>query len=162
MPTVFIGIGGLAVSKTPGDVIKTMALGSCVGVVMLEPRSRSVGMAHIALPESKIDLERARKTPGHFADTGVPALIQAMLQCSGQVKPRALVVKVAGGAAVMDANGTFNIGKRNLLAVKKSLWRHGLAAVAEDVGGNASRTVYVGVDDGRVHILAGGTELSQL
>lgn len=162
MPTTFVGIGGMAASNTPGEIIKTMALGSCVGVIMLEPKSRTVGMVHIALPESKIDPERAGKCPGHFADTAIPALLKEMSAISGITKPRGFVVKIAGGASVMDPNNTFNIGKRNTLAVRKALWKKGLAAVAEDVGGTESRTVYVGVDDGRVNILAGGSKLSEL
>jgi len=50
----------------------------------------------------------------------------------------------------MDPNNTFNIGKRNVLALKKHLWAYGLGPLAEDVGGNHSRTVSVFVDTGKV------------
>ena len=50
----------------------------------------------------------------------------------------------------MDPKGTFNIGKRNILAIKKILWTRGMGAVAEDVGGSISRTVAVEVDSGKV------------
>ena len=52
----------------------------------------------------------------------------------------------------MDPNNTFSIGKRNILAIKKILWKFGMGAVAEDVGGGISRTVSVDVDGGRVTI----------
>jgi chemotaxis protein CheD len=162
MATIFIGIGELGVTRDAGGILKTMALGSCVGLVLLEPTTRTIGMVHVALPDSAIDLVRAQERPGHFADTGIPALLAAMRIASGQTSDRVFMAKIAGGAAVMDGNNTFNIGKRNILAVKKALWKHGLAPIAEDVGGNVSRTVSIGVDDGRVAILSNGSTQSFL
>ena len=52
----------------------------------------------------------------------------------------------------MDPNGTFNIGKRNVLAIRKILWKLRLGARKEDVGDNFSRTVSVDVDTGKVLI----------
>jgi len=69
---------------------------------------------------------------------------------------RSLIVKLVGGAAVLEASSSFDIGRRNLLAIKKMLWARRLGAVAEDVGGNISRTVEVTVAEGRVHIYSPG------
>ena len=55
----------------------------------------------------------------------------------------------------MDDRGFFDIGKRNLLAVKKILWKSSLGAVGEDTGGEISRTVSLRVCDG-VTILNSG------
>ncbi len=52
----------------------------------------------------------------------------------------------------MDVEGLFNIGKRNVLTLKKILWQARLAAVAEDVGGDYSRTVEVFQESGRIVI----------
>jgi chemotaxis protein CheD len=155
---VTLGIGEYGVVKNPGEVIKTHALGSCVAIVILDPATRSVGMVHVALPESKVHPARAQKLPGYFADTGVPILIQKMKEmgCAGNL--RKLVVKLTGGANVMDKNNTFNIGKRNVLAIKKALWQQRMGAVAEDVGGTISRTVIINVDDGKVHVTSPGRE----
>lgn len=62
------------------------------------------------------------------------------------------MVKLAGGANVMGTNDTFKIGKRNLLTTKKILWKYGLAPLAEDTGGNISRTVSVSVNTGEVSL----------
>ena len=67
-------------------------------------------------------------------------------------------MKLVGGACVMDPNNTFNIGKRNLVAIKNALWSLGMGAVAEDTGSNISRTVDVDVDRGRVTIYSSGKE----
>ena len=153
-----VGVGEFAVSADPGDVIKTFALGSCVAVVFLHKPSRSVGMIHVALPESKISPDIVAKRPGYFADTGIPAILKAMaaLTGTGSNLAKGMVVKMTGGANVMDANNTFNIGKRNILALKKILWPLGMGPVAEDVGGGFSRTVTVAVQNGRVFISCAG------
>ncbi len=67
-----------------------------------------------------------------------------------------LLVKIAGGASIMDPNGTFQIGKRNILAVKKNLWKYRLGALAEDIGQNYSRTVSVDAASFKVTISSPG------
>ena len=59
-------------------------------------------------------------------------------------------MKIAGGANVMDAENVFNIGKRNLLSVRKHLWKNRLSPGSEDVGGEISRTMSIDVDTGKV------------
>jgi len=156
MAIVILGVGEIGVSNKPGDIIKTLALGSCIAVVLLEPRSRSVGMVHVALPESSIDVKKASLQPGYFADTGIIALFNEMKRIAGVQNERNFMAKIAGGAKVLDPNNAFNIGKRNELAIKKILWAHGMGAHAEDVGGHITRSVSVDVDTGRVVIVSAG------
>lgn len=155
MATTYVGIGEFAASKNPADVIKTMALGSCVAVLLLDPKSRSVGMIHIALPDSSINNKRRDERPGMFADSGIPLLLEEMKKL-GYDGHRKLIVKLAGGASIMDPNNTFNIGKRNLLAVKKILWNYKLGPRNQDVGGTISRTVSVEVKSGKVNVSSPG------
>jgi chemotaxis protein CheD len=147
---VTLGVGDLDATNNPGEVLKTLALGSCVAVVFVYPKTRAVGMVHIALPDSGLDQAKAAERPGYFADTGIPALINEMKKQGYTGNGRGMIVKLAGGANHMDPNNTFNIGKRNVLAVKKILWAHGMGVLAEDVGGTYSRSVAVYVDTGRV------------
>ena len=150
-----VGLGGVQSSNKPHTIIKTMALGSCVGVIAVAPRYRAVGMVHVVLPDSKIDLQKATDIPGYFADTGIPTLLEDFKQY-GVRSYHDLVIKLTGGASVMDTNKTFDIGKRNVLACRKILWRNRMAAIAEDVGGTFSRTVWVEVDTGRVFVESPG------
>ena len=150
MRAVPIGIGELKVSNVAGDVLRSYGLGSCIGLVVLAPRQRTVGMLHVALPESKINLQLAKDQPGMFADTGIPFLLQEMERLGCSIGD--MVIKIAGGASVMDPGATFEIGKRNILAVKKTLWRYRLGPVAEDVGDVISRTMSVSVDTGIVTV----------
>ncbi len=155
MGVIYVGVGDYAASNTPGDVVRTIGLGSCVGVILLAPRQRAVGLLHIALPDSSINLKRAENKPGTFADTGIPAVLKEMKKL-GVTSSRDLAVKLAGGAAIMDSNNIFNIGKRNILAARKILWKYRLGALAEDVGGNISRSVTVDVNTGKIVISSPG------
>lgn len=155
---IMLGVGEYGASRTPGEVVRTLALGSCVAVVMLDPETRTVGMAHVALPESKISPDKAKARPGYFADTGLPALLEAMRAAGASKNATSYIVKLAGGARVMDPNSTFSIGKRNVLAIKRILWQYGMGAVAEDVGGSISRSVQVDVDRGRVLLSSSSRE----
>ena len=112
------------------------------------------GLLHIALPDSSINQKLSLERPGYFADTGIPILIEKMLAYGCQFTD--LIVKIAGGANIMDPNNTFNIGGRNTIAVKKHLWRYKLGPVAEDVGDSISRTMTVDVDTGKIIITSPG------
>ncbi|RMF81278.1 MAG: chemotaxis protein CheD, partial [Planctomycetota bacterium] len=111
---VVVDIADLAVSKDPESTLITFSLGSCIGVTIWDPVAKVGGMLHYMLPEATVSPEKAKKTPAMFCDTGVPKLFRSAYEL-GAVKRR-LVVKVAGGSQLMDAAGTFNIGKRNYLA----------------------------------------------
>ena len=150
MSTFNVGIGEWVVANGKDDVIKTYALGSCIAVIIIDTKLQIAGLIHIALPDSTIDAEKAKKLPGYFADTGLPLMIEEMKE-KGSVRAN-IMVKIAGGATVMDDKGIFDIGKRNLLAAKRILWKSSLGAVGEDTGGEISRTVTVRVADGETTI----------
>jgi chemotaxis protein CheD len=150
---VTVGIGELAVSDVPGDVIVTHALGSCVAICLWDPVVRVAGLIHILLPEARINPQRAAEQPEAFADSGIPLLFQAAYKM-GAVKSR-LRVRLVGGAEVADESGSFNIGRRNLLAAKNVLWRNGVLIEKEEVGGRTVRTVQLDVTDGSLRVMSG-------
>jgi len=162
MGQIILGVGDYGASKTPTDEVKTFALGSCVSVIFLDPKSRTVGMAHIALPDSSINSDKAAEKPGYFADTAIPALLVQMSSFGCDKRGKGMIVKLCGGANVMDTNDTFQIGKRNALAIKKILWSYGMGAISEDLGGNYSRTVTISVAAGQVTLSSPGKPNWQL
>jgi chemotaxis protein CheD len=149
-----IGIGDCKVSKDTAETLITHALGSCIAVLIHDPIAQVAGLLHFMLPESTLDSEKAAKRPYVYADTGIPLLFQNAYQL-GAAKPR-LHVMVAGGAQMLDPNGTFNIGKRNHIAMRKILWKAGVIVHKEEVGGNSSRTVSIDVATGRVQLRTSG------
>ena len=153
---LYVGVGEIVTSKNPAHVLVT-SLGSCVAVIMLAPLIRAAGIAHIALPTSNINVEQSRIKPGYYADTGVPILLAEMDKLHGGSRGR-LLVKLVGGANIMDPNSTFDIGKRNILAIKKILWENRLGVLVEDIGEDISRNVRVSVDTGKVVVKTLGKE----
>lgn len=151
-----VGIADCAVSNDPNATIVTYALGSCIAVTMYDPLSRTGALLHIILPESQINPEKAVQNPWMFADTGVPKMLERVLAAGAD--RRRLVVRLAGGAQVLDPQGTFNIGKRNTIATRKLLWKAGLLLAGEAVGGEISRTVRLVLDSGGFFIREGGRE----
>jgi len=145
---IFIGVGEFGVSNRIGEVLKTMALGSCIAVIALAPQKGVAGLLHIQLPESSINPGLAADKPGMFADTGIPLLLQLLQQAGCSQKE--LTIKLAGAAQILDPNNTFSIGKRNYLATKKFLWAKRLFPKPEDVGENFSRTVVLTVGQEKV------------
>jgi len=109
------------------------------------------------LPESSLDAQKAQQNPFMFADTGIKALLEAVT--ANGANARRLVVRLAGGAQVLDNEGVFQIGKRNYLAARKILWKAGILISAEAVGGEVSRTTRLEVATGQMWIReAGGAD----
>jgi chemotaxis protein CheD len=143
-----VGIGDCKVSNDPDDVLVTHALGSCIAVMIHDPVARVAGLLHYMLPESSLDPAKAKLRPFMFADTGIPELFHWTYALGG-VKSR-LIVMAAGGAQMLDPNGTFNIGKKNQLAMRKIFWKAGVLVRKEEIGGVDSRTVRIEVATGKV------------
>ena len=154
MTQVNIGIGEYVISSDPDVLLKSFALGSCVAVLVYDTDNRVAALAHIALPDSKVNTEKGNRKPGYFVDPCLPELLGG-LKRSGAIRKK-VWIKLVGGANIMDENRTFDIGKRNVLAVKKYLWKMQLGIIADDVGGSISRTVGLSVATGEVSISAAG------
>ena len=146
---VVIGIGELAVSREPHELIVTHALGSCVAVCLYDPVAKVGGMIHILLPDSKINPARADVQPAAFADTGIPMLFHAAYD-RGAKKARCRVHLVGGAAVSGSPTTAASVGKRNVLAARQILWRNGVLVEKEEVGGTVARNVTLDVGDGTV------------
>lgn len=153
MKSVTVGIGEHKVSAKSDETLKTYGLGSCVAVVLYDRVQRIAGMLHVAYPESTVNGKKAGKLPGYFVDTGIPLFIEEIKQHN--VERRNVWAKLIGGSALMDDNGRFNIGKRNVLAVRKALWNAGIGVLKEDTGESISRTVSIAVATGVVTVSSG-------
>lgn len=158
-PTV--GIGQIAASGESSIVITALGLGSCIGLVLADPRAGVAGMAHVMLPQSA---PTSKGPPGKFADTAVPALLDDVLRL-GADKAR-LVAKIAGGAQMFGAGSgggnMFNIGERNAESVRTALEAVGIRLRAIETGGNCGRTMQVTVGTGTVTVRIVGGEPVEL
>lgn len=154
MKRVDVGIGEYYISQSEEE-IKTYALGSCVALVVWDATKKTGGLIHIALPDSTINLQKAQDKPGYFVDSGLPVFFSVLKDLGANRKTS--WVKLIGGASILDENKTFDIGRRNILGVKKYLWKIGLILNGEDTGGTISRTVSLSVPTGDMQISNGST-----
>jgi len=158
MKAVVVGISDCQVSTDANAELVTYALGSCIAVSVWDPQKRISGLLHYMLPESSMDKNKAETNPFMFGDTGIDRLFR-MVSEKGADRRR-LVVRLAGGAQVLDPQGVFNIGKRNYQAARKMLWKYGVLIASEAVGGEVSRTVRLTAEDGRFRVREGnGNEI---
>jgi chemotaxis protein CheD len=151
-----VGVADMVASNDSGAEIVTYSLGSCLGITIYDPVKKIGGLLHLMLPDSKIDAQKAVDVPFMFVDTGVPRLFHAVYHL-GAERSR-LVLKVAGGAQLLDERGIFNIGERNFRALTAILERNGIGIHARDVGGMASRTVRFDLTNGNVSVKSPGAE----
>jgi len=156
---IVVGIADMKISDDPRVALVTHSLGSCIGLTVYDPQARVGGILHYMLPEST-NSERAESKPLMFADTAIPLLFKSCYK-KGAVKGR-MVVKVAGGAQVLDASEQFMIGKRNYAALRKILFRNNVFIDAEDIGGSVSRTVRLSIATGEVSVKVFGQKYKVL
>lgn len=149
MSMITVGISDLNTARPP-DALATYALGSCVGICFYDSEAKVAGLAHIMLPWSK-EAVSEKFNPRTYADTGITELLNKMLKEGA--KRENITAKIAGGAQMFAlTNKTFNIGERNVSAVKKILAAYKISVVAEQTGENFGRTVFFHADTGEMEI----------
>ena len=154
MTRQIVGVADMKVSNRPGESVITYSLGSCIGLVIYDPVVRVGGILHYMRPESSIDKEKAAQRPFMFADTGIPRLFKTAYKFGA--KKQRMTVYVAGGAEILDQKGTFNIGKRNYMALKKMFFKNNVIIDKQYVGGNVNRTVRVDIATGSMFLKTSG------
>ncbi|OGR42491.1 MAG: hypothetical protein A2X28_08580 [Elusimicrobia bacterium GWA2_56_46] len=174
MNRVTVGMGDYQIVRHPA-VIETVALGSCVGVILHCRDTRITGLAHIMLPASVKTEARgadalpaglvqggaglgfpqasaAKLKPGKYADTAIKEMLEKMLQAGA--KKDKLLAKMAGGASMFTGVGNewMQIGFKNIAMSKSILKELNIALVAEDCGSNFGRTVEFSTETGKLTI----------
>ena len=153
---IIIHVSDAKVSNSQADILTTYSLGSCIGVCLYDASTHIAGMLHYQLPDSKMDIERAKHKPFMFADTGLKIVVEKMVDMGA--KRKRMQVKIAGGASMDSGPKGFDIGKRNHLALRKIMWKNGMFIDAEDIGGATPRNMYMNVENGTVTVRSNGME----
>ena len=137
-----VGMADMVVVSAP-EMLITLGLGSCIGLVLYDQTAKVAGMAHIMLPDSRGASPKALEKPGKFADTAVPTLLDAVC-AKGAMRTR-LKAKFAGGSQMFALPGAetdfLAVGSRNSKETADLLKKLGISVVNSDVGGNKGRTV---------------------
>ena len=154
-----VGVADVMVSNAADARLITYALGSCLGIAVHDPVAGVGGLLHVMLPTGTIDHAKMQAKPAMFVDSGVPLLFKECYRLGA--KKERMVVKVAGGAhaGASEETDRFQIGKRNMLALRKLLWKNGVLVHADHTGGiQTSRTMWLDVRSGAVSLKINGVE----
>ena len=150
-PLVKVGLAQYRIGMAPMRMM-TLALGSCLGIVIYDQGSRIGALAHVMHPERnkvKNNSNRAK-----FVDSAVELMVSRMLR-RGAVRDR-LEAKIFGGARMFShvdgSRSIIQIGTANIEAARVELGREGIPIVAECVGGTKGRSIVFDVSDGSVQV----------
>jgi chemotaxis protein CheD len=152
---IAVRMGEIAVSSSPGDVLLSIGLGSCIGLALVDQRRGIAGLAHVMLPEAI-----AGGGPvGKFADLAVPELI-VQTTALGTSKPMLKAVLVGGAQMfALGGSGALDIGVRNDAAVRDALAKERISVLAAETGGSKGRTIRVIPGGPVLSKEAGGAEI---
>ena len=160
MSRIVVGIADMKVSGNIDDMLITHALGSCICVAVYDPVVTVGGLLHFMLPDSSLNSKKAKEKPAMFADTGIPLLFKSCYKLGAEKKR--IIVKIAGGARILDDANYFRIGQKNITALRKMFWRNNILIDGEDTGKNYNRTVEAHISTGRIIVKSSGKVLKEL
>lgn len=138
-PKVFLQTGDCYLGVRP-TLVHTV-LGSCVAVTMCAPKRQVGAICHAFLPDStKYDAKGKDPQVCRFVDTALETMLASLGRL--RITPGELVVKVFGGASgIMQGNrcDQYDMGGRNLAAVRDCLAVHGIKVARSATGGCQGR-----------------------
>jgi chemotaxis protein CheD len=152
MIIIKVGMADLKTSSAPNR-LKTLGLGSCVGLTLYDPKTKAGGMAHVMLPSSDISRDENFNI-AKYADTAIPELIRLLEEGCG-AKRLNLIAKMVGGAqmfAFASGKDHMRIGPRNVEACKNALNQFSISLTSEETGGSIGRTIELDIMTGQLHI----------
>ncbi|MCW3999157.1 MAG: chemotaxis protein CheD [Candidatus Bathyarchaeota archaeon] len=155
---VRVDMAAMKVDCRPVELLTSV--GSCVGICLYDSKHKCGGLAHIMLPHTHLGPQEP--LPSKFADTAVPALIQAIQEVTG--KQGRISARIAGGANMFAntlAKG-LDIGAKNVVAVREALNAHRVPLVGEDVGGSQGRRISFNLVSGAITVRTHNGEIKKL
>jgi len=142
-----VGIADYKIGQAPNRIM-TVGLGSCIGTIIYDERTKIGGLSHIMLPDSKPFAGKSDINKAKFADTAIPLMYKELKK---KVPNGRFKAKVVGGANMFSfkstASNTGNIGQRNAAAVMEVLKELRIPVVASHTGGSSGRTMIVDLND---------------
>ena len=134
------------VRKEPTKLV-CHGLGSCVAIMVYDPKMRAGGLAHALLPDESFSTKKDNSLK--FADSATTWLIEEMVKLGSN--KRRLNAKIVGGASLFKELKEA-IGNENAKRAEETLSREGVKLVVKDVGGKRGRTVIFETETGAVRI----------
>jgi chemotaxis protein CheD len=154
---IAVGMGEIKVTESP-HLLKAIGIGSCVAVTLYDRENRIGGLAHVMLPY--FEEAHDKSNPTKFTDIAIAIMIDEMKRRGA--RPHNMIAKIFGGAnmfpEIISSNSAMDIGKRNIVAVRKGLEGYGIQITASEVGGHTGRTVIFDTSDNSVTVKTANSE----
>ena len=142
-----VNFSEMKISRNPAETLVAFSIGAGIGITVFDSFSGIGGILNFILPDStRADGIDSEKVPLMFADTGVPFFMNTFFENGARADT--IKVVIAGGAHILDQTGAFNIGQKNVEALKACLDSYDLKTRHEDIGGTSSRTLSLEIGSG--------------
>ncbi|MCM6881366.1 chemotaxis protein CheD [Enterococcus italicus] len=137
-----VKISDYQISQAPNKLV-TVGLGSCIGTIIYDERSKIGGLSHIMLPDSLPFSNKKTLKIEKFADLAIPQMVEEIRKKAPNARLKA---KIVGGANMFGFHTkatSIAVGARNIEAVEVVLKELRIPIIAKEVGGSAGRTMIV-------------------
>lgn len=145
---VFLMPGDLFFGGAPARV--STLLGSCVSIVLWNPKRRIGGMCHYLLPTGR---PRTGGKPGAYADIAMAKLFDAVTRAGS--RPAEYRTTLVGGGhmfPLLHREAIPEVGERNVAAGRALLAHYRFTLHREDTGGEGHRHVDFDIATGAVNV----------
>ena len=151
---IAVGINECRLAKHGERLVARDVLADVVLAIQV-PSAGFAAMLRFSPPEERGVPRKQIETLWSFADQAIELLFQSIR--SMNIAKEAITVSAIGGAEL--AGRTFGRGKQLALAVRRSLWRHGVILGGNDLGGTQTRLVWLESASGRLIVRSTSAKL---
>lgn len=148
-PIIKVGLAQLRIGNAPLRMV-TMALGSCLGIVLYDVSAKIGALAHAMHPYREGMKNNTNKSK--FVDSAISMMLQRMAKRGA--RRELIVAKIFGGARMFDHvvnnRGVLQIGDKNIQAARDEFERLRIPIAGECVGGNTGRSICFDLSSGMV------------
>jgi chemotaxis protein CheD len=143
-----IKLGEVVFTKNP-EKYNLLGLGTCIGVFLYDLKQETYMMAHTVLPKySSHRTEISSDNLGRFTDLAIRLMVKKMVKEGSNKKD--IRCKLVGGGRIY--NDALDVGLNNIECARSILQEEEIRIVAEDLGGNDSRSILSFSKDGTLQI----------
>jgi chemotaxis protein CheD len=132
------------------SVLRVLALGSCVAVIVYDKEKKAGGLAHVMLPGGAPGFTKLEGNS--YAQDAIDALLGKLERLG--VSPQGLLACLVGAGNVLKREED-TICQANIDSVARILRDKGVRVMAEDLGGDQRRSACLDIAGGKVYSAQG-------
>ena len=125
------------IARDPDNLI-SRGLGSCVVVILYDPKLKIGALSHAVLPHQMIYENPKNDNPARFVDTAIDDMLHKMIALG--CTRRNIEAKIVGGANMFPGVES-SIGKDNVLSAREKLKKESIKITGEATSGTVGRSI---------------------